>query len=63
MRHLRTLSDISLAVTRGSFSASVHRELSMVLVQNQDYVYPSCVMLLGKAGRQVLPGADTSFLH
>jgi hypothetical protein len=39
MRYLRTLSDIastrSLAVTRGSFLARAHRELSVALVQSQ----------------------------
>jgi hypothetical protein len=67
MRYLRTLSDIasgcSLAVTRGSFLASAHRELSVALVQSLSYVYRSCVLLLVKAsGRQVLLGADTPFL-
>jgi hypothetical protein len=67
MRYLRTLSDLasarSLAVTRGSFLASAHRELSVALVQSQGCVYRSCALLLAKAsGRQVLPGADTPFL-
>jgi hypothetical protein len=68
MRHLRTLSDIasarSLAVTRGSFLASAHRELSVALVQSHGYVYRSCALMLAKAsGWQVLPGADTPFLY
>jgi hypothetical protein len=67
MWNLRTLSDIasarSLAVTRGSFLASAHRELSVALVHSQGYVYRSCGLLLAKAsGRQVLPGAETPFL-
>jgi hypothetical protein len=67
MRYLRTLSDVapgrSLAVIRGSFLASAHRELSVALVQSQGYVYRSCALLLAKAsGRQVFPGADTPFL-
>jgi hypothetical protein len=67
MRYLRTLSDVasgrSLAVTRGSFLASAHRELSVALVQSQGYVYRSCALLLAKAsGRPVLPGADTPHL-
>jgi hypothetical protein len=67
MRYLRTLSDVasapSLAVTRGSFLASAHRELSAAFVQSQGYVYISCVLLLAKAsGRPVLPGADTPYL-
>jgi hypothetical protein len=45
MRYPRTLSDVasarSLAVTRGSFLASAHRELSIALVQSQGYVYRS----------------------
>jgi hypothetical protein len=53
MRYLRTLSDIaaarSLAVTRGSFLASAHRELSLALVQSQGCVYRSCALLLAKA--------------
>jgi hypothetical protein len=67
MRYLRALSDVasarSLAVTRGSFLASAHRELSVALVQNQGYVYRSCALVLAKAsGRPVLPGADTPYL-
>jgi hypothetical protein len=67
MRYLRTLRDIAsaryLAVTRGSFLASVHWELSVALVQSQGYVYPSCALLLAKvSGQLVLPGADTLFL-
>jgi hypothetical protein len=53
MRYLRTLSDAAserfLAVTRGSFLACAHRELSVALVQSQGYVYHSCVLLLAKA--------------
>jgi hypothetical protein len=64
---LRTLSDVasarSMAVTRGSFLASAHRELSVALVQSQGYVYRSCALLLAKAsGRPMLPGADTPYL-
>jgi hypothetical protein len=67
MRYLRTLSDVasarSMAVTRGSFLASAHRELSVDLVQSQGYVYRSCALLLAKAsGQPVLPGADTPYL-
>jgi hypothetical protein len=67
IRYLRTLSDIawgrSLAVTRGSFLTSAHRELSVALVQSQGYIYRSCTLLLAKAsGRRVLPGAETPFL-
>jgi hypothetical protein len=67
MQYLRTLNDIvsarSLAVTRGSFLASVHQELSMALVQSEGYEYRSCAPLLAKAsGRQVLPGGDSPFL-
>jgi hypothetical protein len=51
---------VSLAVPRGSFLASAHRELSEALVQSQGDVYYSCALLLAKAsGRPVLPGADT----
>jgi hypothetical protein len=67
MWYLRSLSDIALArslvVSRGSFLASAHRELSVALVQSQGYVYHSCTLLLAKAsGWQVLPGADPPFL-
>jgi hypothetical protein len=67
MQYLRTLSDVasarSLAVTRGSFLGSAHRELSVALVQSQGYVYRSCALLLAKASRRpVLPGADTPYL-
>jgi hypothetical protein len=67
MWYPRTLCDIasgrSLSVTRGSFLSSAHRELSVALVQSQDYVYRSCALSLAKAfGRQVLPGADTPLL-
>jgi hypothetical protein len=67
MRYLRTLSYIlssrSLGVTWGSFLAIAHRELSVALLQSQDYVYRSCTLLLAKSpGRQVLPGADTPVL-
>jgi hypothetical protein len=53
MRVIRTLSDIvsahSLAGTQGSFLASVHREMSVALVQSQGYVNHSCALLLAKA--------------
>jgi hypothetical protein len=67
MQYLRTLSDVasacSLAVTRRSFLASAHRELSVALAQSQGYVYRSCALLLAKAsGRPVLPGVDTAYL-
>jgi hypothetical protein len=59
MRYLRALSDVtsarSLAVTRGSFLASSHRELSVALVQSQGYVHRSCALLLAKASGQTLP--------
>jgi hypothetical protein len=58
MRYLHNLSDVasgrSPTVTRGSFLASAHRELSVALVQRQGYVYRSCALLLAKAsGRPV----------
>jgi hypothetical protein len=67
IRYLGTLSDVasarSLAVTRGSFLASGHRELSVALVQSHGYVYRSCALLLAKpSGRPVLPGADAPCL-
>jgi hypothetical protein len=67
MRCLRTLSDIpsalSLTVTRGSYLAGAHRELSVALLHIQGFVCSSCALLLAKAsGQQVLPGADTPCL-
>jgi hypothetical protein len=67
VQYIRTLNDIAsarfLAVPRESFLASVHRELSVALVQSQGYVYCSCALMLAKAaGRQVLHGADAPFL-
>jgi hypothetical protein len=64
MRYFHTLSDVAsarpLAVTRGPFLASAHRELSVALAQSQGYVYRSCALLLATAsGRSVSPGADT----
>jgi hypothetical protein len=64
MQYLRSLGDVvsarSMAVTRGSFLARAHQELSVALVQSQGYVYRSCALLLAKAsGWPVLPGADT----
>jgi hypothetical protein len=67
MQYLRTLSDVasarSVAVTRGSFLASAHQDLSLTLVQSQGYAYRYCALLLSKAsGLQNLPGSDTPFL-
>jgi hypothetical protein len=67
MRYLCTLSDVasarSLAVTRGSFPARAHRELSVAFVQSQGYAYRSGALLLAKAsGRPVLPGVDAPYL-
>jgi hypothetical protein len=63
-QNLQQRQNSSNIVTRGSFSASAHRELSVALVQSQGYVYRSCETLLTKASeRQVLPGADTPFFE
>jgi hypothetical protein len=52
---LSSTSARSLAVTRGSFLASAHRELIVALVQSQGYAYRSCALLLAKAsGRPLL---------
>jgi hypothetical protein len=65
MQYIRILSDTSSArsldVTRGSFLASAYRELRVGVVQCQGFVYCSCALLLAKAWRQVLHGADTPF--
>jgi hypothetical protein len=67
MGYLCTLSDVasarSLAVNRGSFLSSAHRELSVALAQSQGHVYSSCALLLAKtSGRPLLPRADTPYL-
>jgi hypothetical protein len=67
MEYIRTLSDLAssrpAAVPRGLFRAVAHRELSVALVQSQNYVYRSCALLVDKAAeRQVLPGAVAPFL-
>jgi hypothetical protein len=53
IQYIRTLSDIasacSLAVTRGSFLANVHRELSVAVVHIQGWVYRSCALLPANA--------------
>jgi hypothetical protein len=63
MRYLCTLSNIvsarSLADTRGSFLACAHRKVSVDLMQSHGYVYCSCLLLLAKALRQILPGRQS----
>jgi hypothetical protein len=65
MRCVRTLSNVTsgrpLAVTKGSFFASAHLQLSVALVHSQGCVYRPYALFLAKAsGQQVVPGADTT---
>lgn len=67
---VRYLNDISAfaasknpSLSKGSFLASVYRELSVALVRSQGYVYRSCAALLAKAGgRQFVAGAEFPFV-
>ena len=66
VRYLNTLSGVAAArgpaVTKGSFLAGAHRELSVALIKCQGSVYRGCATLLAKAaGRQVSPGAEVSY--
>ena len=61
VRHLKTLSEV-VAVTKGSFLAGAHRELSVVLIKCQGSVYRGCANLLARAaGRQVSPAAEVPY--
>ena len=51
------------AVTKGSFLAGAHRELSVALIKCQGSVYRGCADLLARAaGRRVLPGAEVPYV-
>ena len=51
------------AVTKGSFLAGAHRELSVALIKCQGFVYRGCANLLARAaGRPVLPGAEVPYV-
>ena len=66
VRYLNTLSEMAAArrpaVTKGSFLAGAHWELSLALIKCQGSVYRGCANLLAKtAGRQVSPGAEVPY--
>ena len=66
VRYLNTLSEVTAArgpaVTKGSFLAGAHRELSVALTKCQGSVYRGCANLLARAaGLQVSPGADVPY--
>ena len=66
VRYLNTLSEMAArgpAVTKGSFLAGAHRELSVALIKCQGSVYHGCANLLARAaGCQVLPGAEVPYV-
>ena len=50
------------AVTKGSFLAGAHRELSVALIKCQGSVYRGCASLMARAaGHQVSPGAEVAY--
>ena len=66
VRYLNTLSEVAAArgpsVTKGSFLAGAHRELSMALIKCQGSVCRGCANLLTRAaGRHVSPGAESPY--
>ena len=66
VRYLNTLSEVGAArgpvVTKGSFLAGAHQELSVVLIKCQKSVYRGCTNLLAKAaGHQESPGAEVPY--
>ena len=67
VRYLNTLSGVAAArgpaVTKGSFLAGAHRELSVALIKCQRSVYRGCANLLARAaGRSVSPGAEVPYV-
>ena len=51
-------------MTKGSFLAGAHRELSVALIKWQGSVYRGCANLLARAaGRQMSPGAEVPYEH
>ena len=66
VRYLNTLSEVAAArgpaVTKGSFLAGAHRELSVALIKCQRSVYRGYFNLLARAaGCQVSPGAEVPY--
>ena len=67
VRYLNTLSEVAAArgpaVTKGSFLAGAHPELSVPLIMCQGSVYRGCSNLLARAaGLQVSPGAEVPYV-
>ena len=67
VRYLNTLSEVAAArgpaVTKGSFLAGAHRELSVALIKCQRSVYRGYFSLLARAaGCQVSPGAEVPYV-
>ena len=65
--YLNTLSEVAAArgpaMTKGSFLAGAHRELSVALIKCLGSVYRGCANLLARAaGRPVLPGAEVPYV-
>ena len=68
VRYLNTLSGVAAArrpaVTKGSFLAGAHRELSVALMKCQGSVYRGCANLMARAaGCPVLPGAAVPYVE
>ena len=65
VRYLNTVSEVAAAcgpVTKGSFLAGAHRELSVALITCQGSVYRCCANVLARAaGRQMTPGAEVPY--
>ena len=66
VRYLNTLSEVAAArgpaVTKGSFLAGAHREISVALIKCQGSVYRGCANLVARAaGRQVSPRAEVPY--
>ena len=67
VRYLNTLggvaADCGPAVTKGSFLAGAHRDLSVALIKCQGTMYRGCANLLARAaGHPVSPGAEVPYV-
>jgi hypothetical protein len=67
VRYLNDVSEFATSkkplLSKGSFLASVHRELGVALVRSQGYVYRLCAALLANAGgRQFVAGAEFPYV-
>ena len=66
--YLKTISEVTAgrgpAVTKSSFFASTHRDLSVALVRCQGAVYRGCGNLLARAaGREGFMGAEMPYVE